>query len=139
MMDDWSSLQALLWYNETKIVHSGTYSIKFQATAGNNFYLQCWGCINTTLVCYFRRGETENYQIAKTNAKIKHQGIEFWINRGNTIGQDVQFVLMDIPDLAAIGTPEAVSLEAIVFNLTVLLDDTEIANQWQRVLTFLSN
>jgi len=120
-VDYWTSGGAVISYNETQVVHTGMYSIKFQPTLINGIsqalYFQCWGCINTTV----------------------HRGIEFYINGGTNGNQQMILVLSTINDKSQIagGTAQTVWGPKIdVANLTSA--GTIQANQWQRAYLDLS-
>lgn len=114
-VDNWSTASNDMWFNETKVVHSGTYSIAFTPSWNTYVFYQCWGCINTSI----------------------HKGIEYWINGGQVGGQDIDIALMKIADYRNIGTPNTVSYETSSYS-TANISSPVTKNKWIKAYLDLS-
>eukprot|EP01111_Echinosteliopsis_oligospora_P004149 TRINITY_DN1657_c0_g1_i1.p1 TRINITY_DN1657_c0_g1~~TRINITY_DN1657_c0_g1_i1.p1 ORF type:complete len:572 (-),score=150.53 TRINITY_DN1657_c0_g1_i1:95-1810(-) len=116
-VDNWTPLDALIYFNETKTVHSGSYSIKFSAVPNKPLHYMCWGCFNTTYV----------------------RGVNIWVNGGGNSNQKIYVNMMQMSDLDNVAKQTAYN-QAVEpgVDLASLIDGGIPANTWKLAYLNLS-
>eukprot|EP01111_Echinosteliopsis_oligospora_P004150 TRINITY_DN1657_c1_g1_i1.p1 TRINITY_DN1657_c1_g1~~TRINITY_DN1657_c1_g1_i1.p1 ORF type:complete len:557 (-),score=127.14 TRINITY_DN1657_c1_g1_i1:66-1736(-) len=115
-VDNWSPPNASLFLNETKIVHSGVYSIKFQAEYNNPLHFMCWDCFNTTLI----------------------RGINIWVHGGGSSSQSISINFIKIDDLKLVQPAKASSTIVYTVDLASLIPGGISPNTWKQAYVNMS-
>jgi len=108
-VDNWSPVNATLWFNENKTVQSGLHSIGFKAQPENPLWIACWDCFNTTTI----------------------RGINFWVHGGGNSNQDITIDFVKLDDLTKIYSGTSTSTYLYSLNLATLIPGGISANSWQ--------